>query len=123
MSYNIFGANEVFQYSFEEQLTGKTWVDGKPIYRKTWAVPDAPSAGAVIIIPIGFSVGLFFKILDGGVLRAVNNDYVPLPYSDPDSPSHGIRVYSNPAKDQIIIGCGSTADHDGGWITIEYTKA
>lgn len=120
----VIGLGENFQYSFEEQATNKTWLDGEPIYRKTFAVPESSVADSSVSIPIGFSVGDFFKILDGGVQRTATfySDYVPLPFVD-QATGYNIQVSSTPAKDTIVVNNGANSEHVGGWITIEYTKA
>jgi len=124
MNTIIYGDGENFEYSLEEQATNKTWVDGKPIYRRTWAVPDGSTLDSQQIIDMGFSVGNYFKILDGGAQKtaALGSDYISLPHVDILT-GYSIQVTSNVTKNSIIINNGVNSAHVGGWITIEYTKA
>jgi len=116
------GAEESFKYSLNEVKTSKIWIDGKPIYRRTFDVPVGTGLGSEVIIEIGLTIGNYFKILDGGLLRVALNDFTSIPFIDPDNTNYSIGARSNILKTQIIINNGSLSDHNGGWITLEYTK-
>jgi len=110
--------------SLTEQNTGRRDLNNDFIYVKTWGIPAGTVAGSLIQIAIGFTVGDFFKIVDGGVQRTAtfSLDYVQLPHVD-RTDGFNIEVSSNPARDTINIDNGVSSEHNGGWITIEYTKA
>jgi len=118
------GNSESFQYSLNEALTGKTWIDGKPIYRKTFGVPDGSILNSQQIIEIGAIVGNYFKILDGGAQKtaALGSDNVSLPHVDILA-GYSIQVTSSVTRDTIIVNNGVNSAHVGGWITLEYTKS
>ena len=113
-------SKEVFKYSVNEEITGKIWIDGKPIYRKTLQVlPQNISTSQEVAI--GVTIGDYFKVLDGGCIL-ITGEPVPLPFSTITS-SSGIQASGSITKDKVIIETGSTVSHIGGWITLEYTKA
>ena len=52
-SYKIWGG-----YSTEEKLTGETWIDGKPIYRK---VATFTTVGSPTNVPMNISIDVLVK--------------------------------------------------------------
>ena len=112
---------ESLSYSTEEMATGGKWIDGKPIYRKTFTGIASNTTGDNVIgnsIISGIdSITMFNGVLDnivagGGSVRgmAVPNYYIHLVYDD----TNGINLRYNPTdvtsfRHYVII--------------IEYTKS
>jgi len=101
-------------YSTAETLTNKTWVDGKPIYRKVvncGALPNnatktvahgLPSPRTIVSIS-GFSAGL------------------PLPSPSTTSLGESVQMWIDGTNINIRTGSDRSA-HTPSWVTIEYTK-
>lgn len=100
-------------YSTEETLTGKTWIDGKPIYRKTYysSTNWANNANVDTISGIDFVVHI------SDIAAAENSKYY-----------NGFSDDANIAKSYIQNGTiiarrtGAFANQSPSAITIEYTK-
>ena len=104
-------------YSTEEQVVG-TWIDGKPIYRKTFHV-DAIGAGTISPINISsLNCSQFVKIYGWGHYKSKTGLRVPFLYTD------GTYIFDGYAsEDASILNITSkgVATYDI-YITIEYTK-
>lgn len=108
-------------YSLQEKIISKKWSNGKDIYEKKLIVPDGIGDGGDVSIALGFTVGEFFKIESGLVVRQGTGDFLPLPYVD-ESSNHLIGVKLNSSKTTLHINAGGDIDFNSGWIVIQYTK-
>ena len=110
-------------YSTAEQDTGKTWIDGKPIYRKT-ILTTAPTSAvgsgyASVGAPIDNCVGCF------GFLKTSVGINVPVGLTIGNS---GLNVYiythtTGTNADTIrLMNSNSSWDNNPTYITVEYTK-
>ena len=99
---------ESLSYSTQEQKTGGTWIDGKPIYRKTLTA-ELPSGssyldfGAINIPNLGV-------IINAQATRYIGDGYQVL--------NAGIVLYNGHIEiEQLYTGSASTC-----YLTLEYTK-
>lgn len=107
-------------YSTEETLTGGTWVDGKPIYKKTYSgtLSSALGSNAITIIPLANLPSISTLVEMRGFVEQLNNPHMVQTLNDLYTRfyldfSAGIRGQSNasgPAGSPYAI-------------TIEYTKS
>ena len=103
-------------YSTEEVNTGKTWIDGKPIYRKVFSTTISGS-----LVQIDTSNLNIDKLLNAGYGYCVdtNNNMTSIPYNW--NSQYYINIYYNISQQKICVNSsgynGSTAV-----FAIEYTK-
>ena len=94
-------------YSTDETLTGKTWIDGKPIYRKCFV--GSFSAGAILVQNVDSLVGCGGNFMDSGYMTAF-----PLTQS-----GNTYTVRKNTTTNNLFLGTDGTRDYN---IWVEYTK-
>lgn len=100
-------------YSTEETLTGGTWIDGKPIYKRTWSFSSFSSTEGIID-----SSGTYDKIISQQGFMIIGSQIIP--------------VAQNRSADGITLRIPNTSQHNLAYIkttgvssadiTIEYTK-
>ena len=109
-------------YSTEEVLTGKFWIDGKPIYRKVIDIGAFPNAGTKTISTQISDVDIFTKI-DGTAYNSIMNRSIPIPYSNEQNVNHQVRVIiENHSDCQLSICTNDNYSNFYGYMILEYTK-
>lgn len=103
-------------YSTTEKRIG-TWIDGKPLYRKTVDCGKGPDAGRKDV-PAGISnpdliVNLYGFSIDSGVCTPVNN-------TRPDNAAAANGAYFE--NGNIVIRTGANRTAASFYVTVEYTK-
>lgn len=111
---NVEKANNQQNYSTEEQIVG-TWIDGKPLYRKTFS--EVPLNTEIEITDCNVGIAM----LKSGFLDMVYNsqNYIHiLPYC-----REGREIYIGIIDNKVII-YNTLQDWNNCWatITLEYTK-
>jgi hypothetical protein len=109
-------------YWSRERMTSETWVDNRPIWRKTVSgtIAVAPGDNAVNhgITGIRQVVNLYGTAQDATPMSAFG---FPLCYVDPATPANGIGLFSTPT--QVVVRTGSAAWANYiFYVTIFYTK-
>lgn len=117
--YFYGGIQGVNHYSTEEVKTGGTWIDGKPIYRKTYVYEAGASSYATLDL----------SDLDFEIIRIV--DFVHhTKYKNAGSYWSGnyywasgdaTRCYVN-GTNLILRSADNITTSTGAWVTVEYTK-
>lgn len=106
-------------YSTEEVKTNKVWIDGKPIYRKSYNIPSFPNSDTLLI---DLEINSLDSIIDVfGFAKSKTNNYAGFPINNTrlDNPGGEICVYF----DNIMkINTGRDRSNYTGYITLEYTK-
>lgn len=106
------------KYSTEEIDTGETWVDGKDIYRKTYATGNLPASGAAYI---DIDVDAIDAIVNYYGTATDDTNTITLPYYVLDEASGaGVQVGIN--NNRIKINVGGDRSSYSGFVTLEYTK-
>ena len=103
------------KYSTEEQRIG-TWIDGKPIYRKTFTIGSVSSDSAVTLGKIN---NLDTPILMVGA-SYYNGLWTPLPRTHTSDNIYQNQVYID--SGDLKVGCGSSSIITKGYLVLEYTK-
>lgn len=120
--YNEF-RDSIFHYSTTETATGKTWIDGKAIYRKV--IQFCAMAGNeryTIAHGINYDTIVSFS----AIARNATNSYIPLArvgYNSDNQIDASLNGYAYITPDNAIIIGGSQTNYTGATVIIEYTKA
>lgn len=108
-------------YSTSETNTGKTWIDGKPIYRKVLTFTTGSSAGDMSvnigesnIDKVVYSYGFTFRDSDGEE-RPMPNIYRNM------SSEYALAIYST-TRTGVQLTYGGSRTNMSGYIIVEYTK-
>lgn len=110
--------NEERSYSTEEVNTGKKWIDGKVIYRKTFNIGNLPNNTAKVV---NFSIQNLNDITKVEGIANTTNIVLPIPYTSPDN-TERISVYIAKVWGNITVNTISDMSTYYGCVTIEYTK-
>ena len=109
---------DIGKYSTDEIRIG-TWIDNKPLYRKTYTVNALGNANA-IYVPLGFSnyqTHNLYGIATNGSL------YIPINNSEPIAGNtHSIGAMVDRNSNSILIITATNKTSYSAEITIEYTK-
>ena len=106
-------------YSTSEVKTGATWIDGKPIYRKTFTGTSPASAytyTSVITIPNGAYIIYFFGEVGGLPINAIR------PVTDSTINSVYTTWVTRNGNTGLDMVCGTNCTNKGYTITVFYTK-
>lgn len=105
-------------YSTEEILTGKTWIDGKPIYRKVVDIGNLPNATTK---DVAHNISNFGQLVKVYGVWYEGTWYNPLPSAGTSSAGASITVNVNATY--VRVQTGTNRSSSTGVVTIEYTKA
>ena len=105
-------------YSTTEQLTGGTWIDGKPIYRKTVDCGTLPNATSKNVAHNIANLGQIVSIK--GITKRTT-DFFNIPHVSPQGISYSINVSINFTNIVLATGVNRT-DFTDTKVTLEYTK-
>lgn len=111
--------NPIKTYSTTEQIIG-TWIDGKPIYRKTinfGALPNNTTKS------INHNINNLDYVTDikGIAYNSTSGLYVPLPHVNVFDVNYGLEIYMDNTKVYLLTASDMSA-YNNTYITIEYTK-
>ena len=108
-------------YSTSEVKTNEVWIDGKPIYRKTFyrqslisGTNEIVNHGIQNVDKIWVNPSKSFAIWSNGTMN-------PIPFIHPDNYANGIYV-SDFSSTSYRIKSGMDRTNVPGYITLEYTK-
>lgn len=108
-----FGGN----YSASEVATGFTWIDGRPIYKKTISVGSLPNTTTKTvahgITGLDFVIDAYGFAYDGTVT-------LPLPYPNPGGTATQITL--NRSGSDLGVQTGTNRTSYTGYVTWEYVK-
>lgn len=110
-----FNPNNVEKYSTNETKIG-TWIDGKPIYRKTFNVTSVTNTNSDLVDISGLNVDNMVKLY--GI---INGTYLsmPMPLTDSSQNYNVILKSGTKIRGRVSWGSGTFVSC---YITIEYTK-
>lgn len=113
----VTAANEN-NYSTEEVKTTKTWIDGKPIYRKVVQFTTANSTTGSVTQALGISGRQAITFVQVWIVDAYNS-YIPIPYYY--SSTDYIDCYIG-SSGLVVYHSGDDKKNCAGYCVIEYTK-
>lgn len=102
-----------FAYSTDEVVTGATWINGKPIYRRTFKVTNG---AATTDVTLGTISDLSEVVSMNGYVKYFSNHF-PLSFYRNNTYYHRTQVTS---AGKVLVHC-----HEAGFtavVTVEYTK-
>ena len=116
--YILNQINTERSYSTSEVATGKTWIDGKPIYRKTFYFAAVPTDGTVLVQNVDKCIN------SGGTQRWSDGNYFEFPYLEGSGSS---RYRLSPLVTESNHNLWIKVDNVGSSVTqcywwFEYTK-
>lgn len=106
-------------YSTSETNTGKTWIDGKPIYRKVFSF-TTPNDNNDYTITTNISNMMTALYCYGGIIQG-NGSLTPIPTAIDFSGviySTSVRVYQS----NIVYKGNAAYGNSSAYVVIEYTK-
>ena len=115
--------DSISHYSTTETSTGKTWIDGKAIYRKVIQF-GAMSGNNRYTKAHGISYDTIVSF--NAIARNSTNSYLPLArvgYNRDSQIDASLNGYAYITPDDAIIIGGSQTNYTGATVIIEYTKA
>ena len=108
-------------YSAEEQKTGETWIDGKPIYRKVidFGVIDEQNNNFR-----DHNIKNLGQVITAKAIGYTGSMYYPIPFAAVSSMFANKNVGLRVDATQVIIGVGATTDFSTHTVIaiLEYTK-
>ena len=103
-------------YSTSEVKTSATWIDGKPIYRKTINIDSLPNATSKNVAHGISSLGIMVDMR--GVAFYTNGISLPLPFVSISQAS----ISLNSTSTDIVITTANDRTAASGCVTLWYTK-
>lgn len=103
-------------YSTKEQVVGE-WIDGKPLYQKTFNV-SIPTNNTAVGVCTGNDLNISDVISMGGTIIGSSNAKVPLPIND----GTNIAYLSYNTQNNVVLTYSSYYKGKSAVITIQYTK-
>lgn len=115
--YNV-GGGSGNSYSTTEQVVG-TWIDGRPLYQKTFYVPEAWQSTSGIILDSGFVPSVYDQYFMTDVHMMVNNDYMN---GNGQFGGAGMEIYYRESSGLGYINASDSVSISDLYLTIRYTK-
>ena len=118
------GALPKVVYSTAEVNTGKTWIDGKPIYRKSYAVAAFPDKG---FVNVPLNISNLGQVVDYYGIASNGTNTIRVPYYSVDGDAYGIQM-SVSENSTLVLKTNTDPEVGGdrsdfsGTVTVEYTK-
>lgn len=121
--YILNQLNAERSYSTEETVTGKTWIDGKPIYRKVINFGALPNTSTKTVAH-NLSNAIFLRIYGVAYASNIPNTYYyPLPYSTCSTVgvARNIELAVDGTNVEIVTGADRSS-LDTTYVVLEYVK-
>ncbi len=118
-TYSCDYINDLLTYSTTEINTGKTWIDGKPIYRKVINVGSLPNASSIDISTDIFSAENKFITQIYCIGASNQGEFLKIPYYG--DANNYVNIYVS-STHKIVIATGSDRSRFTGYVIVEYTK-
>lgn len=106
-------------YSTEEAITGSTWVDGSPIFKRSYYVSAGPAAGGTATISFDSSVNLVIRV-EGYLSNGVNEFPIPTARNTTETQ---IGMFVSLQNHNVVLEASYDRTGYSGYITLWYTKS
>lgn len=120
-SDNIDYATLGMNYSLEEQDTGATWVNGKPIYKKTIYISALPNTTTR---EYSHNISNMEDVIDiQGTMKTGTGSAWPLPQTvNPLASGIAVAIRLRVTESKIVIEAGADRSTYSAYVTLLYTK-
>lgn len=109
------------QYSTDEVETEKTWIDGKPIYRKVIDFGALPNAG---FKNVAHNIeGLDSVICLRGIAKTTTNNFYPIPFVGNGSMFNNATATMRINATEVTIATTTDVSSHTAYVILEYTKS
>ena len=106
-------------YSTSEVKTNATWIDGKPIYKKTISLGNLPNATTKSVAHNISHLNFPVKIEGFAYYPSPTNVFVPLPFVGASmAASISLRIENS----DVVVSCGADRSGALGYAVLWYTK-
>lgn len=115
--------NEERSYSTTEHATGKKWIDGKPIYRKTINIGTLPN-NTTKSVSLGIVMASLVSV-QGYAHRTLDDLIIPIPFVNPSLLNQNVAVtfpLVNGVTNIRVLTASDLTVYETCYITVEYTK-
>lgn len=112
---------EAWQYSTEETRTGKTWIDGKPIYRKVIDFGALPNATTKVVAHGIADVDTWVQQI--AIANTATKSGIRLPFADTTLATQSISAYATATSVGVNTGNVNRSDYTKCYFILEYTKS
>lgn len=106
-------------YSTSEVNTGATWIDGKPIYKKTVNFGQLPNATSKRVNP---SISNLERIVDIRAMARGQGINTPLPYASASGAANQIEMFLDSTGEIMIAAGDDKSFYSECYVTLWYTK-
>lgn len=106
-------------YSTSEVNTGATWIDGKPIYKKTVNFGQLPNATSKRVNP---SISNLERVVDMRAMARGQGINTPLPYASASGAANQIEMFLDSTGEIMIAAGDDKSFYSECYVTIWYTK-
>lgn len=104
-------------YSTDELVIGK-WIDGKPIYRKTYQITNITSSNTDLVDVSDLNFDTIIKLY--GFIRSNPGMCMPMPLTDSSTNYNVLFLVGSKIRGRVAFGTGGSVRDC--YVTIEYTK-
>lgn len=117
-------------YSTDEMKTGETWIDGKPIYRKTLQISNPGGTASSVDLSSLNIKNIFFDFSKSFYYWEAGNRILPLTSTNIEATStasttvsqNQTGIFYHPTNKRLYLEFGYSRKITSGVVTIEYTK-
>lgn len=122
-TYSIIDMTTAESYSTSEEATGGTWVDGKPIYKKTVRFSLTATDHTEANVSTGISNGETLVDIRGRLTANATGNQYPIPFGEPGQWQVMVRSISS-GLGTVKLQCNAAAvlNNVSGEFTLYYTK-
>lgn len=106
-------------YSTSEQVTPFTWIDGKPIYKKTVNFGQLPNATSKRVNP---NISNLERVIDMRAMAYGSGINTPLPYVNPSGAMYQIEIFLDRTGEIMIAAGDDKSFYTECYVTLWYTK-
>lgn len=106
-------------YSTVEQIVG-TWIDGRPLYQKTYYYANEWMSGSMLIIDSNFLPSVYDNFFETDIHFTVNNDYIN---GNGQMGASGMEVFCSATNGGLgLVNGQDSSPISNLYLTIRYTK-
>lgn len=106
-------------YSTTEQLTPFTWIDGKPIYKKTVSFGQLPNSTSKRVNP---NISNLERVVDMRAMARGQGINTPLPYASAQGAANQIEIFLDSTGEIMIAAGDNKSFYTECYVTLWYTK-